>query len=166
MLPLLPQIWPNWYHVALVSLFFEVGKESVSTNRFCRYRMSTLDSRLRVSTQNDPVSLNRFSILSATWLSSTTSQIVDSPLLVETTLMQANVYWRECMRRLTAFALEVPARHHACWWHGIAGARCTTVHILEPQTMPRNKRNRKGACSTWSHLGTHRFSGSTLPPEV
>lgn len=63
-------------------------------------------------------------------------EVVDSRLLVETNLIKANMYWGECMRSHTNSTLMVPsllrnitAVLYARWWHRLAGATCTAIHV-------------------------------------
>lgn len=74
-------------------------------------------------------------------------RVVASGPLKEVSLIEANSYWRECMRRLMGSSLVVPARYlvrnvtvaYARWWHTITGATCRAEHVTGLVLAPKRK---------------------------
>lgn len=77
--------------------------------------------------------------------------VVDTGSLTEVSLVKANSYWQECMRRLTGSTLVVLARYlvrnvtvaYARWWHTVAGATCGAEHVSGLVFTPKERRGPK-----------------------
>lgn len=83
-------------------------------------------------------------------------RVFNSRLLDETSLIKANVYWRECMPSHTNSTLEVPSLYqvrnvtvlYARWWHRAAGATCTAIHVPKPLHLKSTGQKRRATASS------------------